>query len=139
MKKLLILYTIIISSICSAQIKEISDSYSNYILATIYRTDYLNYQIYNRSLFLNIFSINDSKGTSTDSFNETDEVLQALIISVSPDGDYYTTSKLYKIDELIFPKIVEINETKYPEFIIKIETGMNNNNRIVKEYKINSN
>lgn len=138
MKKLLILYTIIISSICSAQIKEISDYYSNYILATIYRTDYLNYQIYNRSLFLNIFSINDSKGTSTDSFNETDEVLQALIISVSPDGDYYTTSKLYKIDELIFPKIVEINETKYPEFIIKIETGMNNN-RIVKEYKINSN
>ncbi|MCA4777205.1 hypothetical protein [Empedobacter stercoris] len=138
MKKLLILYTIIISSICSAQIKEISDSYSNYILATIYRTDYLNYQIYNRSLFLNIFSINDSKETSTDSFNETDEVLQALIISVSPDGDYYTTSKLYKIDELIFPKIVEINETKYPEFIIKIETGMNNN-RIVKEYKINSN
>ncbi|MFV0186177.1 hypothetical protein OBK20_02200 [Empedobacter falsenii] len=138
MKKLLILYTIIISSICSAQIKEISDSYSNYILATIYRTDYLNYQIYNKSLFLNIFSINDSKGTSTDSFNETDEVLQALIISVSPDGDYYTTSKLYKIDELIFPKIVEINETKYPEFIIKIKTGMNNN-RIVKEYKINSN
>ena len=82
MKKLLILYTIIISSICSAQIKEISDSYSNYILATIYRTDYLNYQIYNRSLFLNIFSINDSKETSIDSFNETDEVLQALIISV---------------------------------------------------------
>lgn len=136
MKKILLLYIILISSICTAQIEEISDSSSKYILANIYRIDYLNYQIYNRSLFLNIFTINDSKGTFDNSFKETDEVFEAIIISISPDGDYYTSSKLYKIRELIFPKILSIKETKYPEFIIRIESGMKNN-RTIKDFKIN--
>lgn len=136
MKKILLLYIILISSICSAQIEEISDSSSKYILANIYRTDYLNHQIYNRSLFLNVFTINDSKGTFDNSFKETDEIFSAIIISISPDGDYYTSSKLYKIRELIFPKILSIKETKYPEFIIKIESGMKNN-RTIKDFKIN--
>ena len=43
------------------------------------------------------------------------------MISIAPDGNYYTWSKLYKIEALVNPKILEIKETKYPNFILKIE------------------
>ena len=70
----------------------------------------------------------DSKVTP-ENFSEGDEFLQSYMISVTPDGDYYTNSKLYKIEGLCNPKILEIKETTFPKFLIKVEHGLFNDRK----------
>ncbi|MGX1022966.1 hypothetical protein ACSSV5_000108 [Psychroflexus sp. MBR-150] len=60
-------------------------------------------------------------------------ILQSLFISVKPDGDYYSWSKLFKIEGVLNPEIITINELKYPKFEIVIKFG-NKNDRSSKSY-----
>ena len=50
-----------------------------------------------------------------------EDFLSSYLVSVIPDGDYYSYSKLYKIEGLYNPKVIEIKETQgLFKFIIKI-------------------
>jgi len=110
----------------------------NYIIANIRDTGIVRKKLYKRGLFVTVFPIADSKATPKGYFDSSDEVLDSYIISIVPDGDYYTSSKLFKIEGLCKPEILELIETKYPEIQIKIESGFMNN-RVTKIYKINGN
>lgn len=111
---------------CKAQklnTKELSSNFDmNYVLARIFPNSLVSKQLYKDSQFLTIFKISDSKITP-ENYSEGDEFLISYFISVAPDGDSYTNSKLYKIEGLINPKITEIKETTFPNFSIKIEHG----------------
>ncbi|MFA7616900.1 MAG: hypothetical protein WCY16_10010 [Weeksellaceae bacterium] len=107
-----------------AQLKDLSaDNSSNYILSNINKVDYLNDELYNGSLFVSVFTMSDSRLNPEGLFNGTDEVLSSVLISIIPDGDYYTSSKLYKIEGLVAPEILQITETQYPELVITVESG----------------
>lgn len=109
---------------CMAQLKDLSaDNSSNYILSNINKVDYLNDELYNGSLFVSVFTMSDSRIDPKGLFNDTDEVLSSVLISIIPDGDYYTSSKLYKIEGLVAPEIVQITETQYPDLVITVESG----------------
>lgn len=109
---------------CMAQLKDLcADNSSNYILSNINKVDYLNDELYNGSLFVSVFTMSDSRIDPKGLFNDTDEVLSSVLISIIPDGDYYTSSKLYKIEGLVAPEIVQITETQYPDLVITVESG----------------
>lgn len=95
----------------------------NYIFARIYDIKPISMELYGGGLFISVFQISDSKATPENFFEGYDSSLSSYIISVKEDGDYYTGSKLYKIEGLEAPKVLEIKETKYPKFTIKIEHG----------------
>ncbi|AOW09796.1 hypothetical protein [Flavobacterium gilvum] len=95
----------------------------NYVIANLQIDNTVQKELWDRSQFIKIFTISDSKATPKGLFEGTDEVLSSLIISATPDGDYYTKSKLYKIEGINNPKITEIKEGKFPEFSITIEHG----------------
>lgn len=129
---LLLLFVVITS--CNAQkVNKISSDNEKYILANIYKINYSFYNLYNSSFFVNVYAMFDSKATLQEDFEGTDEVLSSILISIMPDGDYYTTSKLYKIERLLQPKVLEINETTFPKFKITVEHGKSGD-RIVSEY-----
>lgn len=72
---------------------------------------------------MKIFRFSDSK-TSTESLSlETEEFYDSYLVSISPDDDFYTKSKLYKIEKLFNPKILEIKEGEYPFVKLKVEYG----------------
>lgn len=102
------------------------DSKTNYFLANIQRVEYLSYPLFERAIFINAFLIDDSEATPTDYFEGTDEVLSSILISIIPDGDYYTESKLYKVEGLENPKILAIHEGLFPEVIVEVEYGRKN-------------
>ena len=54
---------------------------------------------------------------------ETEEILSSFLISMIPDGDYYTESNLIKIRGFLNPKFINISEKEYPNFEIEIEHG----------------
>jgi len=117
---------------CMAQPKDLSaDTSCNYILANINKVDYLNYELYKGCLFVSIFTMSDSSAKSEGLFGGTDEVPSSVLIPIIPDGDYYTSSKLYKIEGVVAPKIVQITETQYPEFVITVESGFYNERKQV--------
>ena len=123
---------------CSAQGKfEVNDisakSELNYVISNILPNQFHFQEIYQGGLFVKVFQIADSKATPEETFEEYDGVLSSFLISVSPDGDYYTTSKLYKIEGLLNPVIKTISEIDYPEFSVKIEYG-SADNRKTKEF-----
>lgn len=129
MKKIIgILLFIVITISCDAQnikVKDISKNADmNYFMANILPAKTISKEIYNGGLFVNIFQLNDSKATDKAMFEEYDGVASSFLVSVIPDGDYYTSSKLFKIEGLINPEIKSINVTVYPEFIIMIEYGI---------------
>jgi len=97
----------------------------NYVFARIY-TKSKTKELYNKGLFVTIYKMSDSKATPKE---RIEDFLSSYIISVRPDGDYYSYSKLYKIEGLIIPKIIEIKETVAPNFSIKIEHGSYRDNK----------
>ena len=134
MKKLVLILTLLTLN-CNSQegkvIELVEEEYSEmkYIFARILPELTVQKELYNGGVFLTIFLISDSKATPEEFSPGTEEFLNSYFISITEDGDYYSGSKLHKIEGLINPKILEIKETKYPEFYIKIEHGFNKNLR----------
>ncbi|GEM_PF-1472133 len=124
---------------CTAQEAKIieltSDETANYLLANITEINYSYQEVFNRSFFVNIYTVNDSKATPLDYFEEYDGILSSILISIIPDGDYYSQSKLFKIEGLENPKIVSLKEKEFPEFVLSVESGPVKNRRTI-EYKL---
>ncbi len=129
---LLILLGIITFS-CKAQrlkAENISmNSEMNYVFARIYDEKPYTQILFDGSYLMSVFKFSDSKSTP-ENFSEGHEFLDSYIISIVPDGDYYTTSKLFKIEGLNDPKILDIKEQKYPHISLKIEHGFPNERKI---------
>ena len=119
---------------CKAQkvvVKDISNNVDmNYLFARLDSKDIFNQELWNGGQYVKVFKISDSKATPENYFEGTDEVLTSLIISTVPDGDYYTNSKLYKIEGLCNPTILEIKEEEQFRFSIKIEYGAFNKREV---------
>lgn len=123
---------------CEAQgeLIEITDNTDlNYYFSNISKVNVKNHSLFSRAMFLNVYTVDDAKATPDNYFEGYDGILQSLFIAVKPDGDYYSWSKLYKIEGILNPEIITINELKYPKFEIVIEIG-NKNNRNSKSYFI---
>lgn len=121
---------------CKAQgelIEMTANNDLNYYFSNISEVNLKNHSLFSRAMFVNVYTVNDPKATPDNYFEGYDGILQSLFIAVKPDGDYYSWSKLYKIESILNPKIITINELKYPEFEIVIEFG-NKNNRSSKSY-----
>ena len=128
---LIIFYSFILNS-CKSQeilVKDLSNEADmNYIFARINPTQTRSTILYNYGLFVNIYKISDSKITPK---KQMEDFLSSYLVSVTPDGDYYSYSKLYKIEGLYNPKIIEVKETEgLDKFKIKIEFGAYNNRQI---------
>ena len=105
-------------------IKDLSnDEEMNYIFSRINSENIISKELYNRGMFVTVYEISDSKSTPEEYM---EDFLSSYIISVSPDGDYYSNSKLYKIEGIYNPKILEIKESESPKFLLKIEYGIQN-------------
>jgi hypothetical protein len=108
----------------NVNVRDLSDeSQANYFLANINRVKFLSHQLFEGGLYINAFIIDDSKATPTGFFEETEEILSSILISIMPEVDYYTKSKLYKIEGLENPKIVSLKEKEFPEFMMTLESG----------------
>lgn len=123
---------------CKAQdakvIELTSDESANYLLANITEINYSFQEIFKRSFFVNVYTLNDSKATPLDFFEEYDGILSSILISIIPDGDYYSESKLFKIEGLENPKITSLKEDNFPEFVLAVISGPLEN-RIILEYR----
>lgn len=139
MKKLVFISLLTLGVGCKAQnfkLNNLSKNVEmNYIFARIVTEDVITKDLYDRGLFATIYRISDTKKTTED-YSDGDEFLSSYIISVVPDSDYYTDSVLYKLEGFINPKILEIKETKYPNFIVKIEYGSFLNERKIEKFEI---
>ncbi len=140
MKKSLLTLTLIAFLSCESQnvvVKNLSKNNNlNYYFSRINLNESFNKSLFKESLFLNIFVLSDPKITSNKSITKgTEEFFSSCLISISPDGEYYTTSKLIKIENLINPKILNVYEGTYPYFYIKMEYG-NHNKRKIKNFKL---
>ena len=111
------------------------DEKLKYILANIEVEKNNFYELFSGNLFVKTYIMDDFKATPDKFYEESDEILSSVLISVIPDGDIYTTSKLFKIEGLNNPKIKSITELKYPYFEIEIVFGLPNN-RIRKIIKL---
>ncbi|UJH69115.1 hypothetical protein [Allomuricauda sp. SCSIO 65647] len=119
----LIVYLMVIG--CSSQVKieDFSEKDEmSYILSSLQDPIEISKPIYDGALFLSIFEINDSRASIKNS-NESEEIYSSIFISITPDGDYYTVSKLYKIERLMRPKIIRIEEDVFPTLEISFEHG----------------
>ena len=132
MKNLIIL--IILSTIsfsCQGQkIKEIdlsSNTEMNYVFAFLEPKKVIQKELYNHFLFISIYPINDWLSTPNN-FSPTDgeDVLNSYFISVKTADSYTNTndSKLFKITGFYDAKILEVQEEKYPNFMIKFQYGL---------------
>ena len=92
--------------------------------------------LFNRAFFVSVYQISDSRATTENHFAESDEILSSMIISIVPDGNYYTKSKLHKIEALVNPELVDINEINYPRFTISITHGFIDN-RLTENFSFN--
>ena len=132
MRKLLFILILTVTT-CQAQnrkVIELSDnSEMNYIFARIAPILTIDKELYKGGMYATIFYLSDPKVTPED-FSEGHEFLSSYIVSVTEDGDYYSGSKLYKIEGLANPKIIETKESNYPKFIIKIEHGVYDKRKI---------
>ena len=119
------LFLFFLISNCTAQdIKDLSKNKEmNYIFARINPKNTVSKELYKGGLFVTIYELSDSKATPS---KYMEDFLTSYIISVIPDGDYYYPgSKLYKIEGLAIPEILEIKEINPPNsFTIKIEYGV---------------
>lgn len=110
---------------CSSQsnVVDLSDhSDTSYLISNISECHFLSKEMFNGAFYINVFQIMDSKISPKNS-NETEEVLSSFLISMIPDGDYYTESNLIKIPGFLNPKLLNIREKEYPKFEIIIEHG----------------
>ncbi len=143
MKKFIgILFFIVTAISCDAQnnyVKNLSENIDlNYLLASVLPEKTVSKDIFNGGLYVKVFQLNDTKATEKEMFDGYDGVASSFLVSVMPDGDYYTTSKLFKIEGLVNPIIKSISESSYPEFIITIEYGLLDEKKI-KEFKFKGN
>ena len=114
----------------SAKLIDLSENAeTNYIVANILRIVSQD-EIYGGGMFVKTFLMSDSKATPEGLFEGTDTNLSSLLISVIPDGDYYSHSKLYKIEGMVGPKVLGVIENEHPKFSIKIEHGFINERKI---------
>ena len=123
---------------CKAQLPKVKNLSNhqqlNYIFANIFPEKTIKKELFQGSFYVNIFQMSDSKATPKGYFGDGHEILYSFIVSVIPDGEY-SSSALYKIEGLIIPKIIEIKESTYPKFIIKIEHGSFLEKRKVKSFE----
>lgn len=111
---------------CKAQgnvIELTSNEDLNYYLSNVAEINANSYSLFSGTIFINIFTVRDSKATPDNYFEGYDSVLQSVLITINPDGDYYTKSKLFKIEGLEAPKLIAITEQQYPNFEIIVESG----------------
>ena len=112
---------------CLAQNKVIQNLDSKvelkYVLANINLDETKAVSLWNGGQYIKIYKIKDSKATPANEFNGYDGVLESIYISSMPDGDYYTSSALYKIEGLLNPKIIDVKEGDEFKFIISLEHG----------------
>ena len=124
MRTILFMLTYLIFLSCSSQkiiVKDLdNNSDMNYIFSRIIPSSILKKELYKGGLYVMIYQISDSKITPKEYF---EDFLSSYFISVSPDGDYYSGSKLFKIEGVYNPKMIEIKEITYPKFSIKFEHG----------------
>lgn len=135
MKKVIVILMIgFLNPICFGQtgkIKDLSnDIEMNYIFARINPENIVIKKLYNSGLYVTIYQISDSKATPENFSEGTEEFLISYIISITEDGDYYTGSKLYKLEGLIYPENLEIKELVYPKFLVSIEHGFYNKRKL---------
>jgi len=129
MKKPLLIISLLLCLSCIAQkVKEISNNEEmNYTFAFLEPKKVIQKEFYNQFLFVSIYKINDWLSTPSD-FSPTDgeDVLDSYFISTKTADSYSSVkdSKLFKIKNLYNSKIVEVKESKYPSFTIKIEYGV---------------
>jgi len=140
MRKVTLIFLLILVSVsCKGQEIKIIDlseeSEMNYIFARISNSKAISKWLYKYSLGISIFELSDSKATPEELFEGYDGLVTSYIISIYPDDNYYNWSKLYKIQGLVNPEILEIKETEYPNFIVKIEHGFFDR-RIINDFKI---
>jgi len=132
MKKAIFITTFWLSFLsCSSQEAVLRNldynSEMNYIFSRINPYDIFNKELYNGGLYVKIFLMSDPKVTPK---KYMEDFLSSYIISVSPDGDYYSNSRLYKIEGVYNPKIVEIKEDLSLKFSINIEHGFHDKRKI---------
>ena len=142
MKKQLLVFILLCSytlNSCISQeivVKDLADEVNmNYLFSRINPTQISSTSLYNNGLYVTIYKLSDSKITP-EKFME--DFLSSYLVSVIPDGDYYSYSKLYKIEGLYNPKVIEVKETQgLFKFIIKIEFGIyNNRNRQIQDFEL---
>lgn len=143
MKKIFGILTFIgIAISCQAQnikVKDLSNDIDlNYLLASVLPEKTICKDIFNGGLYIKVFQLNDTKATKEEIFEGYDGVASSFLVSVMPDGDYYTTSNLFKIEGLINPFIKSLSEGAYPEFTITLEYGLEDNRKI-KEFSFKGN
>jgi hypothetical protein len=113
---------------CSSQqpiVKDLTDeSEFNYVIANLDTSSIYKKGMYDGNYFVTIIPFADSKVTPEGFFEGSDEVLKSLLISIVPDGDFYTKSKLFKIEGVCNPKIIGVNENSFPMFSLVIEHGI---------------
>ena len=140
MNKVIKLVFLLFITSCTAQ-KEIFDytdkSDINYILSSMRKPLKVNQSLFDDAYFLSVFEMDDSK-VSINNQNESDEIYSSVFVSITPDGDYYTSSKLYKIEKLRSPKLLSIVEKDFFKIEIFIEHG-NINSRQKSKFIINCN
>lgn len=127
MKKVIAFLFVFFALICNAQndIKVTAltpNTELNYIISNLLVCE-KKASLYNGAFYVDLFLMSDSKATPSEFSPESCEILYSFLVSIKPDGDYYSWSKLYKIEGMYDPKIVEIIEIKYPSFYVKIEHG----------------
>ncbi len=133
MKRLFLVMLVCTITACKAQKKnDLTVEYPNlnYIFSRMYNSKPMYKDLFNDRLFVSIYKFSDSKIPKGNAISETDEYLDSYLISVSPDGDGYSSSKLYKIEGVFNPKVIKIEEDKYPLFTVKIEHGVKDDRKV---------
>ena len=126
-------------STCKLQSQEViekSGENINYIFANIYWDDIIVEELSTNHVTL--IKQADPENTPADYFEGTGEVLVDLLISIVNTGEF-STSKLYSIEQLNNPEIIEIKEDIGNKRIsIMINFRDKNGNRISKEFRFDS-
>ena len=102
---------------------DIPSSEMNYVFSRLDTEKIKTEILYDGALHLKLFAISDSKITPENFSEGTEEFLESIYVSISPDGDAYTESKLIKLEGLLIPEVLEISELQYSKFSVKIEVG----------------
>lgn len=136
LKSILVALLVVAAAQAQSNVKNLSkDATANYLLANITRVNYSFHELHKGSFATSVYTMNDSKATPKGHFEGTDGVLSSLLVTVVPDGDAYTQSRLYKIEGLEAPRVVEIKEGQFPAFILVVESGPQKK-RTVEEYRL---
>ena len=124
---------LIASKAQSIKVEDLSGELSlNYVLANMEKIVYSNHALYDRSFFVSVYTISDSKATPSGLFEEADGILSSVLVSIVPDGDFYVDSKLFKIEGILNPVVETLKETKFPEFSLSIAHGKALERKLVK-------